>query len=459
MSMTPRFSRPSLALGAAAIALAVLGGTVAPASAATTRPAHAASAKASHSQEWLLTADPSASSVYIADATTGRRTGTLTHIAFGTHAGTIQLGAGRVAFMDESKPRLDVVQISSRGVPRIVASYPVPNGDGRWERAGWLSTDTTRRYIAIGSDFDGSTHQRVTVVDLQRHRRATANITTSAVTLTTTGERGTEEMETFLVGTPLRLVVSAGGHLDAYRVSQILAGDRAPRRVSTTALGAYPHGPIVASNGSTIGSTLHAGIQTVRVTSTGFGRSTTTAYPVASVQSYRPRMAPDGTTAVGTQAGATAAGTAASATPALLTSSSTRTGRITTVNLGLGTATRAVVSSRYAAAVVTRNGVDTLHLVSRGANGLFAGRDRAFRLPGLGQSGASGSTARFLAVSDDGSQLFLSRAGTSSVLVIDVTKAGTARVRGTIAYPSALPDAGYLATIDPTQRPYDLSGR
>ncbi|MET3800375.1 hypothetical protein ABID70_000330 [Clavibacter michiganensis] len=80
------------------------------------------------------------------------------------------------------------------------------------------------------------------------------------------------------------------------------------------------------------------------------------------------------------------------------------------------------------------------------------------RLPALGQTPGAGSAARFLAASDDGSELFLSRAGTGSVLEIDVAGT-TATVRGTIAVPCALPDGGYLATVDPHQRPYDLSGR
>jgi hypothetical protein len=53
---------------------------------------------------WLVTADPTAKRVYVNDAVTGRRTATLSGIEFGTHAGSVQLGHGRIAFMDESKP-------------------------------------------------------------------------------------------------------------------------------------------------------------------------------------------------------------------------------------------------------------------------------------------------------------------------------------------------------------------
>ncbi|RIJ00619.1 hypothetical protein DZF93_18800, partial [Clavibacter michiganensis subsp. insidiosus] len=108
--------------------------------------------------------------------------------------------------------------------------------------------------------------------------------------------------------------------------------------------------------------------------------------------------------------------------------------------------------------VVTAGGVDTLSLVARGRAGLYDGAVTTVRLPALGQVQGTGSAARFLAASDDGSELFLSRAGTGSVLEIDVAGT-TATVRGTIAVPSALADGGYLATVDPHQRPYDLSGR
>ncbi|QIS41547.1 hypothetical protein GW571_04995 [Clavibacter capsici] len=430
-----------LAAGAAALGL-VAGSLAAPASAADAAPR----------ARWLLVADASAHAVSVVDASTGRTTGALPGAVLGTHAGVIQMGHGRVAFVDESGPRLDVVDIAASGVPRIASSTPIPAVAGAWTRAGWIADDPGHRLIAVGSDIDGSTTQQVTVVDTRRRLARTATIRTSEVTLATTGERGTEEMETFLVGSPLRLVVSAGGRFDAYDVAAILGGDTSPAPASTTPLGAYPHGPVADARGTAIGSTLHDGIETVPLTRGGFGASVARAYPEPSGQSYRPRMAPDGETAVGTQTG-TGPGA-----PTLLTSSSMHRGRVESVALGSGTSTRAVVTPAYAAAVVTAAGVDTLSLVARGRSGLYDGAVTTVRLPTLGQSPGAGSTARFLAASDDGSELFLSRAGTGSVLEIDVAGT-TATVRGTIAVPSALPDGGYLATVDPLQRPYDLSGR
>jgi hypothetical protein len=410
------------------------------------------SAEAAPRARWLLVADPSAHAVSVADASTGRITGTLPGAVLGTHAGVIQMGHGRVAFVDESGPRLDVVDITSAGVPRVASATPIPAVAGAWTRAGWIADDPGHRFVAVGSDIDGSTAQQVTVLDTRRGVSRTATIRTSEVTLATTGQRGTEEMETFLVGSPLRLVVTAGGRLDAYDVASILGGDTAPTPVATTPLGAYPHGPVADARGSVIGSTLHDGVETVPLARGGFGASVSRAYPEPAVQSYRPRMAPDGETAVGTQTG-TGPGA-----PTLLTSSSMRGAGIASVALGAGTSTRAVVTPGYAAAVVTAGGVDTLSLVARGRAGLYDGAVTTVRLPALGQAPGAGAAARFLAASDDGSELFLSRAGTGSVLEIDVAGT-TATVRGTIAVPSALPDGGYLATVDPHQRPYDLSGR
>lgn len=210
---------PSLTrIQAATVGLALLVGAAVtvplPAKAATAAPTRATHTQVAHTtsagHDWLVAADPAAHAVYVVDPATGRRTGSLKGIEFGTHAGTVQLGHGRIAFMDESKPQLEVVSISATGRPSVVASYRILNKDGRWERAGWLAADPSRRYIAVGSDFDGSTKQQVSVIDLAKKRVETARITTSEVKLATTGETGTEEMETFLVGSPLRLVVTAG---------------------------------------------------------------------------------------------------------------------------------------------------------------------------------------------------------------------------------------------------------
>jgi hypothetical protein len=235
-------------------------------------------------------------------------------------------------------------------------------------------------------------------------------------------------------------------------VAGILRGDPAPAPVATTPLGAYPHGPVADARGTVIGSTLHDGIETVPITRDGFGAALARPYPEPAEQSYRPRMAPDGVTVVGTQTG-TGPGA-----PTLLTSSSMRDAGTASVRLGAGAATRAVATPGYAAAVVTADGTDTLSIVARGRSGLYDGAVTTVRLPTLGQAPGGGTAARSLAAADDGSELFLSRAGTGSVLEIDV-RGTTATVRGTIAVPSTLPDGGHLATVDRHRRPYDLSGR
>lgn len=430
---------------------------------ATVAPATPAAAAPRAHHSWLVTADAPAGRLYVNDAVTGRRTATLRGVTLGTHAGTVQLGHGRIAFMDESKPQLDVLAIGSGGTARIVQHYAVPNADGRWERAGWLATDTSRRHLAVGSDFDGSTHQRVTVIDLGREVAHTADITTSAVTLATTGKRGTEEVETFLVGNPLRLVVTAGGRLDAYSVSDIMRGATRPHRIATTPLGAYPHGPVVNATGTVIGSDLATGVQTVRVTKNGFTGSSSAAYPQPSVQSYRPRMAPDGTTAIGAQAGTTTAGTSWDRVPAYLTASSTSSDSIRSVALGTGLFTRAVVTSRFAAVALTSGSGDSLVLVQKQADGIYDGRRTSVALqplrhgPVAGQS-ATGTAVRFAAATDDGTSVFVTRGGEGTITQVD-TAGATPSVTRTISLPTDLSDGGYLTTVDSTATPYDLSGR
>jgi hypothetical protein len=228
-------------------------------------------------------------------AALGRITGSLPDVVLGTHAGVIQMGHGRVAFVDESGPRLDVVDVDASGIPRVVSAMPIPAVAGTWTRAGWIADDPGHRFVAVGSDIDGSTTQQVTVLDTRRGLARTARIATHEVTLATTGERGTEEMETFLVGTPLRLVVTAGGRLDAYDVAGILRGDPAPAPVATTPLGAYPHGPVADARGTVIGSTLHDGVETVPITRDATRsrpcRATGPAWRRTASRSWAPRPA------------------------------------------------------------------------------------------------------------------------------------------------------------------------
>lgn len=411
---------------------------------------HAQHAHQDGATSWLLAANPTAKRVDIADARTGRITGSLTNIQLGTHAGTIQLCGGRVALMDESKPQLDIVRIDAKGRPAVEQSYRIPSLAGHWERAAWMATDTGRRYIAVRSDFDGSTVQQVTLIDRVQHKARTVKIPISQVA--TPYGMGTEEMEVFLVGSPLRLVVSAGGRFDAYRLSPMLNG-AAPKIDSRTPLSGFPHGPIVNNQGTAIGSDVAVGVQTVKINRHGFGPATFSLYPLPSVQSYRPLMAPDGTTAVGTQAGASAPSTAADKKPALLTTSSTRSGAISSVNLGTGTFTRAVATRDYAAAVVSSGSGDKLIMVDRAARtGLFNGNKEVTSLPK-----APTTTARFLAGSPDGKALFLGRSGSRTATVV---KPGVRRTQTSqITLPAALPDSLYLTTVSPDTKPYDLIGR
>lgn len=82
-------------------------------------PGTAPNAVATAARQWLLTADPKAHALYINNVSDGAQTGSIEDIELGVHAGTIQLGNGRVAFVNESAPSLDILEIDDQGKPRI----------------------------------------------------------------------------------------------------------------------------------------------------------------------------------------------------------------------------------------------------------------------------------------------------------------------------------------------------
>jgi hypothetical protein len=427
------------------MALLVATALSAPAAVASASPGHVPHRPAVGSGGWFVVADPAADAVYVLDARTGRRTGALRGVELGSHAGVVQLGNGRIGLVDEAARTFDVVRIGSAGRPHVVQRHRIPALAGPWNRAGWISTDPTHRYVAIGSDVDDSTSQQVSLVDLTRRRMRTAVLTTHEVTLATTGERGTEEMETFLVGDPLRLVVSAGGRLDEYDAHAILRGRRSPRVVRSTPLGAYPHGPVVASDGSAIGTTLHGSVQTLRVRGERLRGRIDRPYRAGTVQAYRPRMAPDGTTFASTQAAASSA--------TFLVSGSVTNGRLRTIALGAGTASRVALTAREAVATVSSATTTRLVEVAARRSGLFAGRVSSIRIAPL----ASGSTAaRAVGVSADGRRAVVTRNGEGSVDLVDLRHD---RVLRTVALPSSLADGGYVTAVDPKEVPADLIGR
>ncbi|MDQ4503644.1 hypothetical protein [Sinomonas sp. ASV322] len=450
-----RFSPSSIAVAATLPIALLLGGC------ASNR-ASAESTSVTNSRQWLLTADTSEKALYVNSVADGKRTGVLDNVRLGAHAGAIQLGGGRLAFVDESVPCLDILAIDDGGTPKIEHSYVIPPGNEKWERAGWIATDPTKHYIAVGSDFDGSTTQQVTLVDLTRNAHWTVPLHINEVTLATTGKTGTEEMHTFLAGDPLRLVVTSGGRLDAYLVSDITSGNPAPVPYGSTALGAYPHGPLATAKGDRIASTLRTGIASVALTSDGFGESSTTDYPAGHAQNYRPRIAPDGTTYLGTQAGVVPKETSWDRTPAYLLSGSMAGGPAATVALGEGIFARASVSSHFAATSMAESSGDSLVLVARNEKtGFFDGRVSKIKLtplaagPVVGQD-AKKAEARFVAATDDGLSVFVTRGGEGKVTQVDTA---SSRERRTIDYPTKLTGGGYITVVDAAVDGYDLNGR
>ena len=120
-------ARPLLYSALAATSLLLLSGCSTTTTATPSTPAD-------HS--WLVTADATAKELYVNNAVTGENTDTLNGMTLGTHAGSVQLGGGRIAFMDESKPQLEILSIDSSGKASIDQHYAIPNDDGHWKRAG-----------------------------------------------------------------------------------------------------------------------------------------------------------------------------------------------------------------------------------------------------------------------------------------------------------------------------------
>lgn len=316
--------------------------------------------------------------------------------------------------------------------------------------------------MAIGSDFHDSTEQSVTLIDLANNAQWTVSLLTTAVTLAPSGKTGAEEMHTFLAGDPLRLVVSSGGKLDAYLVSDITSGQQSPKPHSSTSLGAYPHGPIMTSTGEVIGSTLHSGVETVALTQEGFGPSITRDYQAGVGQSYRPVMAPDGETFVGAQAGLVEKGTAWNSIPAFLMSGSTTEGKSSAIPLGEGIATRAAVSSRFATVALTQGDGDNLVMIDRNEKtGLYDGKKSTTALeplragPVVGQDRKT-AEGRFVASTEDGETVFVSRGGEGEVTQIATSESKAIR---TITFRTKLASGGYLAVVRSVGNPFDLGGR
>lgn len=116
----------------------------------------------------------------------------------------------------------------------------------------------------------------------------------------------------------------------------------------------------------------------------------------------------------------------------------------------------------FASVVLTQNGGDNLILIEQNREtGLYDGRKTAIPLtplkggPMVGQD-AKKAEGRFIAATEDGETIFVTRGGEGEITEID---ASGSKPRRTISLPTKLAAGGYLAVISSTADSFDLGGR
>lgn len=408
--------------------------------------------------EYLIAADPTAETISAYRTSDLKRTGELSGIKLSSHLGTVQLPDGRLIMVDDAAARVVALRVNSKGKPRIVQSAPI-NSEKPWNRATWGATDADLRYFAFSSDFADSSSQLVTVVDLR-----TFAIHHIDVPLTANAAGEFSEVQVYLAGRPLQLVVTTGGRFTAYPMKKILQ-DR-PAQVSSTApLGPNNHGPVVSPDGDHVFSTTADGLDGVAIPNANLGSRRSVAYSANRnvVQNYRPRLAGDGRTVCGSVTEDT--GLAASDwvdTRNDLSLIDTKKFTSALVRLPDGIASRVALSKRYAAVSTQHPDGDVLTLVDA-APGSAAYRrivgtvalDAPTGGPVAGTP-ASGTQGHFVALNPSGRRAFVSNGGDGTITVVDTDHR---RVIRTLDASSPLTGGGYLTVVKPGTALVDLIAR
>ncbi|MDQ2795743.1 MAG: lactonase family protein, partial [Actinomycetota bacterium] len=309
------------------------------------------------SGEFLVAADPAAQAIYVYRASDLVRTGQLTGLGLSSHGGTVQLPDGRLIFVDDTNGTIAAMRVDADGRPRIVNNVSIPGG--AWPGAAWAVTDPQQRYFAVSGEDEGNTRS-VTIIDLASFAAHQIKIPARP---DATGR--VPEMQVYLAGSPLQLLVTTGGAFISYPLAPILQG-HTPEPTSSVPVGASTHGPVVSRDGRRVFSTTADGFNGATINARKLSRPRSVAYSSTRnvVQLYRPRLAPDDRHVWGSVAedtGLAPAQWADTRNDVNLIDTVRFTSKLT--RLPDGIAGRLAISSRYAAVTTTSPDGDVLTLL------------------------------------------------------------------------------------------------
>lgn len=455
----------------AALSLAAGGATI-----TTSAEAVPTTGTASHTSadgRFLIVTDPAASAIYVYPATGDQLVGQLNGVSLSSHAGTVTLPDGRIAFVDDTAGKVRFLKISASGQPRIVSSVDLPSTT-TWEHSAWTAVDPTYSYFAVSSSYEGASDQTVTVVDLHDYSTHQISVPLREV------NGDFQEVQVYLAGKPRQLVVTVGNRFRSYSLRSILRDG--PGRVTGSAPLRYlTHGPVVSPDGSRVYSTTEDGFDSARVKTQRQWQATGaddrlgetrqvnyTADPTANaglLQNYRPRLAYDAQTVFG----------AVSATPQedadptvwatvrnYLHITNLQQTRSSVHPLAKGIISRSAISTRLAVySQIGASGDRLLLLNAKAREGRFGQVLARIPLPRLSNgpragSPTTGTETRTVAVTRRGDLAYASAGGDGKVSVADTR---TRRIVRTLTTPSSLTGGGYLLTYTPGAKQVDLIGR
>jgi len=400
---------------------------------------------------YLLVADPAATTVYVYSLPDLTLTGQLDDLEFGAHNGSVTLADGRVLFSDSASGAIKVVTIDDAGVPAVVASVPVWDGN----QIVWSSIDPEGRYLLAAGQLLDSATQVFNIVDLATYTNTPIQVPMGA----------DEEVVAWLDGDPTTVFVSQGGRVDTYPLADLLAGGT-PTPAGSVAIELGSHGGVADPERDQFMITTTAGFEVVDVSKTTPAHTELIPWDVDGFtggQNYRPRLAPDGDHVVGVL-------TAPPATPeewatAEVTAHIADLGTLEASRVALGTgrfAGRWGISEPYALFAGTDGVTGTAHLLDVNATSATFGTVVATIPLDMPTKGAlpggptTGTEGYLTTITPDGSQGFVVHGGDGVISVID-TAAGA--VSGTITVPTSMDAAGYATVISPGLAPVDLFAR